>query len=695
MSRIAVRPATAPASALALACALAWALGAAGPVASEPAELAELFPREADVLGASGLTRLPLPPEVLAACRPDLSDLRLFEASGREIPYLVDAGPASRNAAESIVRTVVPRTLEARREEVRSEERPALRRETFDLAVDDAEELADGAELVLDVARAEFVARVRVERLDPATGEIAPLAEGSLFRLGGAARAEKLRLPLPPIGGARLRVTLETEGESWLEPGFRLVARRDLRTGERVAVPLDVLWIRTEGGRTEIELARPVGLVPDRLRLETATGSFDRVVEVRDEGPRAGAELLGRGRLFRLDLDPPVGEDEIEVAPARGARLRLAIEDGDSPPLAGMRVLAVARQPVLIFGAGRPEGAVLRFGGGRAHAPRYDLAHLLPAPGAALEPARAQAVAGLFAPDALTTARLGPARDNPRYDGAPALAFAMRPGAEAEVERYARRRALQVPQSAEGLSSWTLQPADLAALGPGLGDLRVVDDAGRQWPYLLERDAAEARVPLEVARVESADGTTTWELRPADAPLPIESLVLDIDAGYFDREYALSGRLDGEPAGLRGDRSGRLRRDVGDRSAPEIAVEGRVDRVVLEVRDGDDAPLPLGAASARLRLPRLYLTAPPGAYALLVGAPQESAPTYDLERVRDVVLAVRAAEIEAGPLEPNPDLGAAARWRGRLGGGPLLVWGVLLLAVVVLTFLTLRLARKT
>jgi hypothetical protein len=67
---------------------------------------------------------------------------------------------------------------------------------------------------------------------------------------------------------------------------------------------------------------------------------------------------------------------EIVVRPARGERLRLEIDDGDSPPLDALTVSAVVRQPVLIAdleGTGEEPAAHLLFGGHRAHAPRYDL----------------------------------------------------------------------------------------------------------------------------------------------------------------------------------------------------------------------------------------------------------------------------------------------------------------------------------
>ena len=42
--------------------------------AGEPPDLRRLFPQERDIfIERDGLTRVPVPPDVLAACRPDLS----------------------------------------------------------------------------------------------------------------------------------------------------------------------------------------------------------------------------------------------------------------------------------------------------------------------------------------------------------------------------------------------------------------------------------------------------------------------------------------------------------------------------------------------------------------------------------------------------------------------------------------------
>jgi hypothetical protein len=680
---------------VALILATLLAAGAFTTGGAEPAELKKLFPKEAEVLvERDGLARLPLPAEVLAACRPDLSDLRLFDLDGLEVPFLLDAGREEKEAIE-IIQSVDPPVLEAARDEIRREDGPPLRRETFELEVPDVPPRAGNWVLTAEIGLEGFVARLQVEGIG-ANGEATALVtDGSLFRLRGMRRMAKLRVPLPPFEANRLRVAVETELGSWLQPVFRLESAHQLGRGMQIAVPLELLSSRSGEGRTVIELSRPRGIVPDLLRVETVTGTFDRKIEIRDQGPGSSAQPLGSGRVFRVEGLVPIGERDVTLAPARGDRLRIEIDDGDSPPLAEPAFAAVIRRPALIFSvpSGRPgEGTGrLRFGGGRAHRPRYDLSGLLP-PTATGE--RAEAVARLHDPEAVGPARLGEIGANPAYDGTPALAFAMHPGAEIDRRVFSHVRPLKVPAASEGLSRLRLEPADLAVLTGGLSDLRVADHDSRQWPYLLERWMTADFVPMEVESPESHGGTSVYSLRPPVSPLRLDRLLLETDTEFFNRAFHLEADVTDE-SDERTLVRGRLTRPISDPRAVSIQVSPtRVESLRLVIEDGDDAPLAFRSVKARVLLPELYLTAPEGDYALLLGAPDKDAPRYELERIRDVVLAVRAEPITVGDLAENPDFSLRARLRGGSLHRTILLWGVLILAVVVLGFMTLRLARR-
>jgi hypothetical protein len=450
-------------------------------------------------------------------------------------------------------------------------------------------------------------------------------------------------------------------------------------------------------GRTVVELERPRGLVPGALRLATATQAFSRRVEVWDEGPGAGDQPLGRGVLYRVSGEATVEDLELPLDPARGDRLRVVVDDGDSPPLAGLAFAAVVRSPALVFtlpgseaGASAGAGeATLRFGGGRAYRPRYDLAEL--APTAPTHGAGAAVWLELYDPARLAAARLGATEANPAYDPRPALAFAQRPGSEIDRSRFAWRRSLTARPSPEGLVRVRLEPADLAHARPDLADLRVVDGESRQWAYLVERDAAETTVPLAVEGPRRDGRRSRYVLTPEVPPLAAERLVVEPAEPFFDRAFELTGSLDRDPAQLR---RGRLVRRPDDPRPVTIDLpEGRFDAFELRVEDGDDAPLTLASAHARLALPELYFAAPAGEYALLLGDPDAAPPRYELERVRGVVLAVAAGEAAAGELIDNPARGIFSGVRGR-AGQQLLLWVVIAVAVAALTLLTLRLARK-
>jgi len=662
----------------------------------EPAELRRLFPQQAELsVEHDGLNRLVLPPEVLSACRPDLSDLRLFDLQERELPFLVDGGTGPGSA--ELTQRVEPPVLDAARTEIRRETGPPLRRETFEIGLPSVQPQTGNWALILESARPEFVARVEVEGVN-GDGSTQRLIEGgSLFRLARIRGAEKLRLPLPPVAGERLRVVLETEHPFWLEPALRLESARRFEYGGRLAVPLDVVSTRHEGGKTVVYLARPRGLVPDLLKLDTATGSFDRRLEVWDDGPGAAGEMLGSASVFRVQALVPVGEAEVALRPAGGDRLRIEIDDGDSPPLERPSFAAVVRQPSVIFSVDAADSGgvagTLRFGGGRALRPRYDLAGLLPPPTGVATGRRAEATAALYDPQVVGEARLASIGPNPDYDGEPALAFAMRPGVEIDRGVFSHVRRVRVPRAREGLSRLEIAPEDLAVLKEDLGDLRVADDRSRQWPYLVETDAAVRFVPLQVAGPVRDDRASRYTLNPPVSPLRSERLVLDPDAPFFDRGFRLVGRLaDGEQVTLA---TGRLQRPAGDPRPVSVDLKTvRVTSLELTVEDGDDAPLVFRSVEARVPVPELFLAAPEGEYALLIGAPDEKAPRYELERVRDVVLAVDAADVDAAALEDNPDFSLSARLHGQGTGQRVLLWVVLIGAVVILGLLTLRLARR-
>lgn len=705
----------------------------------EPSRLVTLLPRQAPVFldapapspgtGSEGesedgaLARLILPPEVLSACRADLSDLRLFDRAGREIPFLLDRGPPFETRLE-LQRSVRLEVLETEqttteRSPTAGDTGPPIYRERYLLAIPREVADPDGPErweLAVDTPVPEFVRRLRVRALRR-TGELELMDDPALFRLRAPAR-ERVRFPLPawtPAPGDRLEVVIEGEEDGHLSPSFRLEGVRPLGDPRQARVPLEEIERRTvdaveagegtdaTGRRTVIELRRPRGLVPETLRLTTPDSGFARPVTVWDDGPGSRDQPLGRGTVYRVR---GLGE-QLEIPllrPPLGDRLRLVIEDADGPPVEDLRVAAVVRGPALIFeppggpsefsaSAGTPI-ATLRFGGGRVQRPQYGLARLAPELPAAGLAAR-QALT-FYDPARLLTARLGESQANAEFDGRPALAFAMRPGAPLDPAPYRHRRTLDPGASPEGLHRLPLELEDLAEARPDLADLRVVDAEDRQWAYLLDRDGEPRTHVLEVEGPDSEDGRSRYRLPFPTAPATPDRLLLDSPLPFFDRDFRLMGyRDEDDDTGVVLARD-RLVRRAGDPRPVGIGfAPTRLHHLELVVTDGDDAPLTWSRAEARFAAPVVYFVADPGEdYELLLGEPEAERPRYELERVRDVVLAVESLPVEAGPLEPNPDFRRGARLSSRRGLQRVALWGALALAVALLGWLTLRLARQ-
>jgi len=321
----------------------------------------------------------------------------------------------------------------------------------------------------------------------------------------------------------------------------------------------------------------------------------------------------------------------------------------------------------------------LLFGGARVDPPRFDVAALL------------NRLPAYVVGDRFPAARLAPAEENPAFSIRPILAYAHRPGAELDTGGYRFLRTLSAQPSPDGLNRLDLSAEDLAVLQDDLSDLRIIDADSRQWAYLTDRSTRTERVGGTVERIESKDGESRYRIQFPFDRLPLRMLILDAEAPFFDRHYALVRREErfGEPDRVDTVSEGRLTRRAGQ-GPVRLSLSGvRASNIELQVTDGDDAPLKFTAVDGVVPAAELFFPAPTGEYRLLLGGEDVTRPRYELERIRDLVLAVAAAPTRAGPLVENSD------HRAQLGssGKRLLLWVAIVLAVTVLTVLTLRLAR--
>jgi hypothetical protein len=665
-----------------IASLLAVLIGALhAPVAAQDDDLSRLFPREAEVRASAGPARLALPAEVLAASRADLADVRLFASDGAEVPYLVESGNRSTaSPAEPITAMLAGASRRSSGARVS---------EVFELRPPPAPGVPYTLELT--VASPDFVRNLRVTTLAGAAGGSETLlAEGTVFRFQAPLR-EQLALPLPlvPAGTRVLRVEIEGQAvglagdaagyDGPFEPLFRFVPRVAVSEPPTLTVPLELRETRRVDGRTELVAVLPLGLRPDRVRIETTSPNFVRRVRIADTRGEVGS-----GDVFRVEALRARGGERLEVplGAAFGDALTLTVEDGDSPPLAALRVVAVVRQPALLFFSdGEP--LVLRFGGGRARAPRYDLAAF-----ASLGVDRA-----LREESEVQAAQVAAARPNPRFDPAPALGFLARPGTAVEVPAFTHVAELEIREAGEGVVRVRLPMAAMAVAQFGLGDVRVVDAEGRQWPYVpAEGERPFVPVRVEVGAPERNGRVTEYVLKLPVSAVFARALRLELGSRFAARPFRLGARDDeGREIELA---AGTLAQAP---DAPDVEFrlsEGtRAQELVLYVEDGDDAPLELRRVTLDVSVAEILVAALPGRYRLLVGAPQLETPVYELAQARALIDAVPLVAATPGRLTKNPAFRTPGFFE-RTGWQSLALWGALGLAVLVLGGLTMRLARQ-
>jgi hypothetical protein len=340
-------------------------------------------------------------------------------------------------------------------------------------------------------------------------------------------------VPLPPLGEV-LRVEIAGKEGFYLEPSQRFESGRRIEAAEQSAVPLEEIAREKGDGKTVVLLARPLGLVPAWLRVETRTGTLRRPVEVYDERQGSSDWRLGAATLYRL----AGGRAEPARSPAPGAGEAAGRDRGRRQPGAGG--LHFRRHPpaALVFelpadAAGGASGT-LRFGGGRA-APHYDL-DAFAACGRHRASRRRSPRSSATAPGSARDARPDPRQA--AFDRKPALAFAMHagpssiraPSAIAAVSRSRRR---------EGLSRIALAPEDAALLRPDLADLRIVDDDAEQWPYLLSARGAGEQSHSRWWRARRRSGTRT-SASSCPRRARVRRVSLRSAVAFFDRPFELS-----------------------------------------------------------------------------------------------------------------------------------------------------------
>jgi len=575
---------------------------------------------------------------VEAIAQSGLSDLRLYDRSGREVPYLLVDPPTTepqwRNAAIlPVARTDSTSAFEgdlgsARlvdRLRVRGIAAPFLKRVRL-------EGSGDRAHWTLLVDEGTLF-DLPAERLRQTDLEFVP-GEYRYLRLTWDDRSSG-RVPAPPTAEARLRIagaaapTLRTSIPFERRPSEPRVSRYRLRLpGARL--PIVALELSVRGGNV----------------LRDARVSEPRLERERVEPVALGAATLRR--TMRGDL--AASSLVIPIAAPTEATLDLVIDDGDNPPLDISDVTAIfATLPYVYFENASTEPLTARYGGERIAPPRYDLE---------AERDRVPAMA-------LAAAQWGEPKET--APGAVAAVTPL-PMLGAPIDEHAFRWRREIPAGPNGLTTIPLDAAVLAH-SRRFPDLRIAggEGRGRQVPFLLER--LDEPISIDLGRVEDARPSdirdpsaatpthSQYRVKLPYANLPDARLVLATSSRVFQRLIAIDVP---RPAGG-AQRGPWLQRIVNaswshaDPESPAPALTIALPPVdgtdlVLIVDEGDNSRLPLESATLLLPAFRVRFVRDGSApLTLLYGRGDVESPSYDLALLRPRLLGAPATELSAGP----------------------------------------------
>lgn len=600
-----------------------------------------------------------------------LTDLRLYDRGGQEVPYLL----------------VSPRPLGPRW--ATATLLPVARTDTTS-----AFEADLGAPHLVSALRvfglpAPFLKRVRLEGSGDRAHWTLLVDEGTLFDLPDE-RLQQTELEFVAGNYRYLRLTWDDRNSGRMSMpdavSARLAPAGAAAFSLRASIPFERRASEPRVSRYRLRL--PGARLPI-VAIELSVRDGNVLREARVSEPRlAGGQVapfpLGtatlrravRGNVAASSLRIPINEPTEAV-------LDLVIDDGDNPPLDITGVTALfATLPYIYFESASADALTARFGGDRIAAPRYDL-----------EAQRERVPSMKLAAAHWGEIREGVATVTPT--GAPLPAV----GAPIDARAFRWRRT--IPEGPNGLTAVALDAAVLAH-SRRFDDLRIATRDGRQVPFLLERLAEP--LALDLGPVEQAPSDrprrtneirSLYRVKMPYGNLPASRLVLTTSARVFQRTISVEVR---RPAG--GSRRDPWLERVAfttwtnadpESTAPALTIDlpslPSTD-VVLAVDEGDNSRLPIASMSLLLPAYRVrFVRDGAESLTLLYGRTDLAQPTYDLALLAPRLIGAPASEVAAGP-EQSVEAPA-------MSALPMTIfWAILGLAVVAMLVLIVRLVSK-
>jgi hypothetical protein len=582
------------------------------------------------IVASEGWSRVDLPADVLAACRPGLPDLRVRNAEGVEIPYVLEQSIGGGTRQGWPVRDV---------ESAPGKETTAI--------VDRGPKPPLAGEATIDLEATEFLKPVVIEASD-FPHDWKEIARGSIFGTAtGPWGGRMTTLRFAPNDRRFWRLRFDDRNGAPVTPQTVFSDAVLPRAPALQTIALDLKLVVSEGGKTSFEVTLPSENLPlTSIVLAPNDPAFVRSVAVservlfRDEIRRrvVGSAVISRGPGGEASLSIPLGE-------LRGPTLEIEIDDGASPPLTVPHATAtVAPRSLLFYAAAGALPLSLAYGSPLLGAARYDLA-------AALAKGR---------PDPVKSASLGAAVDH----GAASPLGAPPHGAPIDEAGWQTKAAIDLPGAghAGGVAYLPLEGIDAS------GGLRVVDATLHEVPFLFEQTVHHARESV-APEVTETGARTTLVLSGLAALRELDAIELTASApDYFTRAVSVveAVRDARGPIGERTLGSATWERRPGAPATPFSVPITAPTQSSIEVRieNGGNASLHLGPVALERSVRRIdFLYAPGDSLSLLAGNARAGSPSYDLALLGGALLALPA---EAAHLEPARDIAPAhappAKW---------------------------------
>ena len=634
--------------------------------------------RQALKVVAPGLTKISLPAITFDSAQPDLSDLRLIDANGQELPWLlqdsvISAGSHWGDNPSS------PRSF-----------RSSPQGDTTQLVIETGT-TAPLEAIDLETTVPYFLKAAHVEISSDGNEWRSLGAAVPLFRQFGA---EQLRLSLNRHKAAFVRVTLDDFRSRKIDfAGAKLFGIQN-NIEPPPLVPLGAQLTRRDefANETVLTVTLDGAHVPlAALGFEARDPLFMRrvTVAIREvQGAVSAERMIGAGTIYRVALDgaPVRAQLELPLAfnpPTR--ELLVHIHNGDSPPLTIDSVSAKQHPLNLLFLAPAAGAYSLLSGNPQAAAPRYDLA----------------AFAGEMRKAEATIVTAGDLEAMPDYHPRESLGTAPLPdvplaGAPLDTAEWREHRALRITRP--GVQELELDPAALARCRPDFGDLRLLRGEN-QIPYVLEQPALARSLTLTPVATPDPKrpAVSVWRVPLPQANLPLRRLILTSMTPLFSRQFRLFEKLtatDGrnyENTLAAGAWSRTPEPGVPETRVFDLSDSPRTDTLWLETDNGDNPAITLDAVLSTYAVVRLvFKVGETDGYALAAGNPAASTPRYDLSLVAQKLLTASRNVAQLAADESRPPAGKDL---GGLNGG-YVFWGALALVVIVLLVTVAKLLPK-